>query len=151
MSQADSLPSDLNRLTLAQAAGCLAEGHASAVELTEACRFAIKRLQPVLNAFIDLDEEDALDAARKADSERRSDGILNPLHGVPRITRWTRWISYLGLPALALPIGFSDRGMPVAAQIAGRHFDEAVPLSLGAIYQRQTDWHKQEPSLDTGY
>jgi len=64
-----------------------------------------------------------------------------------RITRLTRPISYLGLPALALPVGFLPGGMPTAAQLIGRPFDEATLFALGHAYQGATDWHLRAPPL----
>src|SRR2546428_7297252 len=36
-----------------------------------------------------------------------------------------------GLPALAVPCGFSAQGLPLSLQIAGRPFDESTVLRLG--------------------
>lgn len=51
-----------------------------------------------------------------------------------------------GVPALALPCGFS-RDMPVGMQLIGRHLDEQTLFRVGHAYQQETDWHKQLPSL----
>src|SRR5438034_2120293 len=40
------------------------------------------------------------------------------------ITRLTRWVNYLGVPALVLPCGFDSRGLPIAMQLVGRPFSE---------------------------
>jgi aspartyl-tRNA(Asn)/glutamyl-tRNA(Gln) amidotransferase subunit A len=64
-----------------------------------------------------------------------------------KLTYFTRPFSYLGLPALTVPCGFGDGGMPVGLQIIGRPFDEATILSVGHTYQRATDWHNKCPSL----
>lgn len=58
---------------------------------------------------------------------------------------WTRGINYLGLPALALPAGFTANGLPNGIQLVGRPFDEAALLRLGHQFQRQTDWHRRRP------
>ena len=54
-----------------------------------------------------------------------------------------------GLPALALPCGFTRAGLPVSLQIAGRAFDEATVLRAGQAYERATDWHTRRPGLAT--
>jgi aspartyl-tRNA(Asn)/glutamyl-tRNA(Gln) amidotransferase subunit A len=51
-----------------------------------------------------------------------------------------------GLPALALPCGFSD-GLPVGMQLIGPHFAERALLEAGARYQSATDWHRRRPPL----
>lgn len=56
-------------------------------------------------------------------------------------------INIAGVPALALPCGFSSQGLPIGMQIIGRQFDEPLLLKLGAIFQRETDWHKRKPKI----
>jgi aspartyl-tRNA(Asn)/glutamyl-tRNA(Gln) amidotransferase subunit A len=51
-----------------------------------------------------------------------------------------------GVPALALPCGFSN-DMPVGMQFIGRHLDEQVLFQVGHAFQQETDWHKQMPNL----
>jgi aspartyl-tRNA(Asn)/glutamyl-tRNA(Gln) amidotransferase subunit A len=51
-----------------------------------------------------------------------------------------------GVPALALPAGFSNN-MPVGMQLIGKHLDEATLFQVGHAYQQVTDWHKQLPNL----
>jgi aspartyl-tRNA(Asn)/glutamyl-tRNA(Gln) amidotransferase subunit A len=62
------------------------------------------------------------------------------------LTRLTRWVNYLGVPALALPCGFDSRGLPISAQLVGRPFAEATLLAAGRAYQRATDWHRRVPA-----
>jgi aspartyl-tRNA(Asn)/glutamyl-tRNA(Gln) amidotransferase subunit A len=66
---------------------------------------------------------------------------------IQRLTRFTRPINYLGLPALSIPCGFTRAGLPVGMQLVGRSFDEATLLRLGAAFQRATDFHEREPKL----
>jgi aspartyl-tRNA(Asn)/glutamyl-tRNA(Gln) amidotransferase subunit A len=64
---------------------------------------------------------------------------------IQRLTRFTRPINYLGLPALAIPSGFTKSGLPVGMQMIGRSFDEAMLLRIGAAFQRATDFHARVP------
>jgi aspartyl-tRNA(Asn)/glutamyl-tRNA(Gln) amidotransferase subunit A len=64
---------------------------------------------------------------------------------LPRITRFTRPVNYLGLPALSIPSGFTKGGLPVGMQLIGRSFDEATLLRIGAAFQRATDFHTRVP------
>jgi amidase len=41
-----------------------------------------------------------------------------------------------GRPALAMPVGFDDTGLPLSVQLIGRHAAEATLLSLGAELER---------------
>ena len=62
-----------------------------------------------------------------------------------RIARLTRPVGYLGLPALAVPCGFDEAGLPLGFQLVGRPFSEARLFTLGHAYQRETDWHERVP------
>jgi aspartyl-tRNA(Asn)/glutamyl-tRNA(Gln) amidotransferase subunit A len=64
---------------------------------------------------------------------------------IQRLTRFTRPVNYLGLPSLAIPSGFTSGGLPVAMQLIGRSFDEAMLLRIGAAFQRATDFHDRVP------
>jgi aspartyl-tRNA(Asn)/glutamyl-tRNA(Gln) amidotransferase subunit A len=66
---------------------------------------------------------------------------------IQRLTRFTRPINYLGLPSLAIPSGFTRSGLPVAMQLIGRSFDEAMLLRIGAAFQRVTDFHARAPKF----
>jgi aspartyl-tRNA(Asn)/glutamyl-tRNA(Gln) amidotransferase subunit A len=50
-----------------------------------------------------------------------------------------------GLPALAVPCGFTTSGLPISIQITGRPFDETTVLRVGHTYEQATDWHKRHP------
>jgi len=65
---------------------------------------------------------------------------------IQRLTRFTRPINYLGVPSLAVPAGFTAKGLPVAMQLIGRSFDEATLLQIGAAFQRATDFHDKIPN-----
>lgn len=62
------------------------------------------------------------------------------------LTRLTRWVNYLGVPALVVPCGFDSRGLPLSLQLVGRPFSEALLLNAGRAYQRATDWHQRVPA-----
>ena len=53
-----------------------------------------------------------------------------------------------GLPAMSIPCGFGERGLPVGLQMIGPYFAEARMLQAAHHYQRTTDWHTRAPSLD---
>jgi aspartyl-tRNA(Asn)/glutamyl-tRNA(Gln) amidotransferase subunit A len=53
-------------------------------------------------------------------------------------------------PALALPCGFSQAGLPLGLQIVGRAFRDSTVLRAGHAYQTATDWHTRHPLLRPG-
>ena len=55
--------------------------------------------------------------------------------------------NYLGLPAISVPCGFDPNGLPIGLQLAGRPFAEARILKVADAYQRDTDFHRQRPSV----
>ena len=64
---------------------------------------------------------------------------------IQRLTRFTRPINYLGLPSLSIPSAFNAKGLPIGMQLVGRSFDEATLLTIGAAFQRASDFHERVP------
>lgn len=52
-----------------------------------------------------------------------------------------------GLPAVAVPAGFSSSGLPLSLQVVGRPFAEATVLKVADALQRVTDHHLQAPPV----
>ncbi len=52
-----------------------------------------------------------------------------------------------GIPALALPAGFTKSKLPVGMQLQGKMFSEKLLLQAGYAYQQVTNWHNERPSL----
>jgi aspartyl-tRNA(Asn)/glutamyl-tRNA(Gln) amidotransferase subunit A len=50
-----------------------------------------------------------------------------------------------GLPALSVPCGFNDAGLPIGMQIIGKPFAEPVLLAAGQTYESATHWAKLAP------
>jgi Asp-tRNA(Asn)/Glu-tRNA(Gln) amidotransferase A subunit family amidase len=51
----------------------------------------------------------------------------------------------VGLPELALPIGFTPDGLPIGTILGGLPFAEDRLLSIAAAYQAHTTWHHRRP------
>jgi aspartyl-tRNA(Asn)/glutamyl-tRNA(Gln) amidotransferase subunit A len=62
-----------------------------------------------------------------------------------RLLRNTRPANVWGLPAISIPCGFTESGLPVGLQIVGPHWGEAQVLQLAYAYERATTWHKRQP------
>ena len=52
-----------------------------------------------------------------------------------------------GVPAMAVPCGFTSGGLPMSVQLAGRPFAENTLFRIGHAYQERTDWHERRPTL----
>ena len=52
-----------------------------------------------------------------------------------------------GHPALVLPTGLGEDGLPTTITLTGRLYDEAMILALGRAFQQETDFHKARPPL----
>ena len=74
------------------------------------------------------------------------------------IEQMTKWASFegpnftmpfnlTGQPGLTLCTGFGEGGLPVGAQIIGRHFEDATVLRAGHAYERATTWRARRPAL----
>ena len=50
-----------------------------------------------------------------------------------------------GLPAISVPAGFSDKGLPTGIQFMGRAYEENMVIAVACAYQSLTDWHLQHP------
>jgi aspartyl-tRNA(Asn)/glutamyl-tRNA(Gln) amidotransferase subunit A len=58
--------------------------------------------------------------------------------------------SLAGVPALSILCGFTspnEGGLPLAMQIAGRPFDEAMVLRVAHAYEQNTPWHTRRPPI----
>ena len=52
-----------------------------------------------------------------------------------------------GYPTITMPCGASREGIPVAAQLVGKPFTEAMLCRAAHAYQGATDWHRRRPLL----
>ena len=50
-----------------------------------------------------------------------------------------------GQPALSVPNGFGEKGLPTAFQFTGRALSDETLVALGTAYQARTDWHRKRP------
>jgi amidase len=65
-------------------------------------------------------------------------GRFVPFPGVWNVT---------GQPALAVPAGWTDTGLPIGAQLVGRREDEATLLALAAQLEAQRGWTAHRPPI----
>ena len=79
--------------------------------------------------------------------------VLSPafIDGQPVDPFFDDWCSLVlpanltGQPAISVPMGFGDGGLPVGLQVMGRRFDDATVLRLAAAYERVAPWWQYSP------
>jgi aspartyl-tRNA(Asn)/glutamyl-tRNA(Gln) amidotransferase subunit A len=59
---------------------------------------------------------------------------------------YTLSVNLAGLPAISVPCGFSQKGLPIGLQLLGSHFQEQTLLRAAFAFEQATDWHKQRPA-----
>lgn len=118
----------------------LAGGLLSGAEYVQAQRLRERLRAEMLDA---LRTVDVLATPTTPDAAPPFAVVLDPDFPFPRSNMAP--FNLTGLPALALPCGFSARGLPLSLQIAGRPFDEATVLRVGHAYEQATDWHRRRP------
>ena len=52
-----------------------------------------------------------------------------------------------GLPAIAVPNGFAEGGLPTSLQFMGRAWEENTILAAARAWQGVTDWHLRHPAV----
>jgi aspartyl-tRNA(Asn)/glutamyl-tRNA(Gln) amidotransferase subunit A len=60
-----------------------------------------------------------------------------------KLLRNTRPFNVWGLPAISIPCGFTEGGLPIGLQIAGPHWREDIVLRLAHAFEQATAGHKQ--------
>jgi len=55
--------------------------------------------------------------------------------------------SLAGIPAISIPSGFSQKGLPIGLQIMGRPFEEETVLRAARAYEMVTNWRKKRPAI----
>ncbi|HEX3241146.1 MAG TPA: amidase [Solirubrobacterales bacterium] len=74
-------------------------------------------------------------------------GALHTVLGMSRFYPFCIPWNHLGNPAMSIPTGFADDGMPLAVQIIGRPNDEATLLSLAAQIEAERPWADARPPI----
>jgi aspartyl-tRNA(Asn)/glutamyl-tRNA(Gln) amidotransferase subunit A len=125
---------ELAALTLAEIASAIRARTASSVEVTQALLARIETWQPVLNAFVRLDGEDALEAAAAADAALASGRATGALHGVPLAHKDMYYIAgKLAECGSKLRKGF----VAPATSTALSHLAKAGTIRLGALHMSE--------------
>ena len=57
------------------------------------------------------------------------------------------WISTTLCPAISVPAGFTDDGLPVGVQIVGRYQDDVGVLQIAYAFEQATGFGQRRPPL----
>jgi len=52
-----------------------------------------------------------------------------------------------GVPAISIPCGFDDKGLPIGLQILTPAFAEDKLLRIAGMYEKETEWNKKRPLI----
>ncbi|TAL52863.1 amidase [Pandoraea sp.] len=62
-----------------------------------------------------------------------------------RLIQFTSPFNATGHPALSVPIGFTEHGLPIGGQLIGRKYQDDLLCMVGMVLQSHSDWHRQVP------
>lgn len=126
----------LRRADVCQSLHWLAMGHSNPEELCAAYLDAAERLDPRLNAFVDLRPEMVRDQARAA-ANRRADGVMGRFDGIPVAIKdnidVAGWPTRGGLPGRANQVAHSDAQVVSRLRAAGAVLMGKTNLDEGAL------------------
>jgi aspartyl-tRNA(Asn)/glutamyl-tRNA(Gln) amidotransferase subunit A len=63
-----------------------------------------------------------------------------------RMTRFTYPWSFAHVPAMSIPCGFDELGLPIGLQLAAAPWQENLLLRAGMAFQAISNWHRRRPS-----
>jgi len=90
------------------------------------------------------------------------DAILTPTSPTPAFKRgeraddplamylsdvYTISVNLAGLPAVSIPSGFTESGLPIGLQVIGKAFGEAEMFAVANAFEQAHDYYKQTPEL----
>jgi aspartyl-tRNA(Asn)/glutamyl-tRNA(Gln) amidotransferase subunit A len=62
-----------------------------------------------------------------------------------RLTANTSPFNLTGLPAISIPCGFTQTGLPIGLQLAAAPWRERLLLRVARAYEQATSWHERSP------
>jgi aspartyl-tRNA(Asn)/glutamyl-tRNA(Gln) amidotransferase subunit A len=119
----------------------------SAVEYLEALRWRGPALAAHLEAIGDVDIIVAPAASAVAPKIADTDPSGANADAIKEMSRFTRPMNYLGVPALVVPVAHSAEGLPIGLQLIGRPFGDETLIALGCAFQQVNDEHLRVPQL----
>jgi amidase len=72
-------------------------------------------------------------------------GLASDPEANRRLIQFTSPFNASGHPALSVPIGFTEQGLPIGGQLIGRKYQDDLLCMVGMVLQSHSDWHRQVP------
>ena len=88
-----------------------------------------------------------LSPVSSAPAFRHGEGNYNPGTGYLDTMRFSQWLNLTGFPGAAVPISFSDEGLPVGVQIIGRPFEEELLLAVAEVLEQSRGPWQPPPTV----
>ena len=82
-------------------------------------------------------------APSHAQARSEAEGLISSL------TRFTRWGNTIGAPAISLPRGFSEDGLPLAVQFVGPNFSEAALYKIAYALEEESGGWQTSPTFES--
>lgn len=86
--------------------------------------------------------------APRIDQDQDSVESDDPEARFQRLAGFTQPYNVTGQPAISIPCGFTNRGLPIGLQIAGRWWEEQTVLNVAYALQLESRWPEHHPDLD---
>lgn len=80
-----------------------------------------------------------------APTYERLAGLASDPEANRRLIQFTSPFNASGHPALSVPIGFTEQGLPIGGQLIGRKYQDDLLCMVGMVLQNHSDWHRQVP------
>lgn len=77
----------------------------------------------------------------------KHDGLSDNTSWITKVN--TPYWDLTGNPVISVPVGYTDGGLPLGMQLAGRPFDESTVLRAADAYQQSTSWHLDQALAST--
>jgi aspartyl-tRNA(Asn)/glutamyl-tRNA(Gln) amidotransferase subunit A len=78
--------------------------------------------------------------------EVTTDGVSEPAGNA--ITRYTSFFNLTGHPAITIPCGMHSKGLPIAAQLVGRHYEDELLIGTAMSIERELDFNLPLPQFN---
>ena len=152
--QAEAARTHAQRLESGELSAVLSKRLSKGLAIDDTALAASRALRPALSADFDESILDGADALILPVMPMRTPAWDEVDPASPRfsgrrlyeLSRFCRFVNMLGWPAVAVPVGFDDRGLPVAMQIVGRAGSDRALIALAQKMQARTDWHAHVPT-----